>query len=79
MIFVSFSLVTVAGVGSLAIENGTHFRRFSKALFISRIRVRSRAFAVFRRYLLSGAAFGFDLEGFGFRKEAGNTGTAASS
>lgn len=38
-------------------------RRFSNAEFISRIRVLSRALAVFLRYLLSGGAF--DL-GFSF-------------
>lgn len=57
VIFVNFSFVDV-GV-PLLIDGGTHFLRFSKALLISRIRVRSRAFAVFRRYLLSGGALGF--------------------
>lgn len=45
------------------IVTGTQLRRFSKALFISRILVRSLAFAVFLRYLLNGAAFVF---GFSF-------------
>lgn len=67
VILVSFSLFVEVGV-PLAIAAGTQLRRFSKALFISRIRVRSRALAVFRRYLLSGAALGFFFS-FGLRAE----------
>lgn len=58
VIFVSFSLFVGVGV-PLLMDKGTHLRKFSNALLISRMRVRSRAFAVFRRYLLSGAAFDF--------------------
>lgn len=61
VIFVNFSLL-LAGLLSQN-ETGTHCRRCSNALFISRIRIRSRALAVFRRYLLNGAAFCLD---FGF-------------
>lgn len=59
MILVSFSFVLADD--SSQNDSGTNLRKFSKALLISRIRVRSRAFAVFRRYLLRGAAFGLDL------------------
>lgn len=58
VIFVNFSLLAVVGVSQL-IDAGTQSRRFSNAVLISRIRVRSRALAVFRRYLLNGAALGF--------------------
>lgn len=57
VIFVNFSLLLVGLLSSN--ETGTHCRRCSNALFISRIRIRSRALAVFRRYLLNGAAFCF--------------------
>lgn len=50
--------LAVVGVSQL-IDAGTQSRRFSNAVLISRIRVRSRALAVFRRYLLNGAALGF--------------------
>lgn len=59
VIFVSFSLL-LSGLLSQN-ETGTLSRRCSNALFISRIRMRSRALAVFRRYLLKGAAFCFDF------------------
>lgn len=58
VIFVSFSLVGPAS--STAMLCGTQCRKFSNAVLISRMRVRSRALAVFRRYLLSGGAFDLD-------------------
>lgn len=61
VIFVNFSLLLFELLSQN--DTGTHCRRCSNALFISRIRIRSRAFAVFRRYLLNGAAFCLD---FGF-------------
>lgn len=60
VIFVNFSLL-LTGLLSPN-ETGTHCRRCSNALFISRIRMRSRALAVFRRYLLNGAAFCLDFD-----------------
>lgn len=61
VIFVNFSLLLLGLLSQN--DTGTHSRKCSNALFISRIRTRSRALAVFRRYLLNGAArcfaFGF--------------------
>uniref|UniRef100_A0A182QJ82 Uncharacterized protein n=1 Tax=Anopheles farauti TaxID=69004 RepID=A0A182QJ82_9DIPT len=74
VIFVSFSLDAALPphggelTGELAplvpaTATGTARLKFSNALLISRMRLRSRAFAVFRRYLLRGAALGL---GFSF-------------
>lgn len=57
VILVNFSFVWLGLLSPY--DSGTHCRKCSNALFISRIRTRSRALAVFRRYLLNGAAFCF--------------------
>lgn len=64
VILVSFSLVVC--VGDPATITGTDCLNVSKAWLISRIRVRSLAFAVFLRYFDSGAArcFGFSFATF---------------